>query len=577
MNHANSAVHLRHRSITVATACAVVLAACGGGGDGTVTPPAAVDLVLTGTAATGAAIAGAAVAAKCATGTGSATTAADGSFTVTITGGALPCVLRVTAGAVVLHSLATGSGASARANLTPVTELTMARFAGDLPATYYDAFTAASTPAATDAAAQAAVAAVIETLKAGGVDFSGGANVLTGALAAAHGTVAGDANDQRLDALQAALTTRGVTLAELTQGVARATPSASAGVRTTVASLPPELLLAAPAPNCPSLRSGKYRVIVNDDGGTVPATGVITLNAPALTLVNTVGLTEVLTPTGPCTYTDEDGGEVFINKAGVAIARVGGATTALHGAVFFPEQAHSVADLAGDYNALAFDRTTAGGLVHATSSGFTVDGVGKVTALTFCDDLRVCVPATAATLPSLTYSVNAAGGFNVTNTTAGYVDRAFVYRAGGGEVMVVELANPGHITFSTRNAAVTLPPLGRIQQSWNLFLSSIYTAPAAINLSKYTVTGVDVAAGTYARAAVVDFNTLSTRPETLEINSLRTGYSHRVGPVTVPISLGGTTTVAEFIALPMRGMDMSVLALPASNQFGVSLIESTSP
>ena len=84
----------------------------------------------------GAAIVGGTVDAKCATGNGSASTAADGSYTLTIDGGALPCSMRVTSadGGTVLHSAATGSGNNARANLTPATELAMAQLYGRSPA-----------------------------------------------------------------------------------------------------------------------------------------------------------------------------------------------------------------------------------------------------------------------------------------------------------------------------------------------------------------------------------------------------------------------------------------------------------
>jgi hypothetical protein len=39
---------------------------------------------------------------------------------------------------------------------------------------------------------------------------------------------------------------------------------------------------------------------------------------------------------------------------------------------------------------------------------------------------------------------------------------------------------------------------------------------------------------------------------------------------------GSFSTVAEFIALPIRGLDLSVLALPASNQLGISPLQSSS-
>jgi hypothetical protein len=63
-----------------------LLGACGGGSSD---QPAAgpTPLALTGVAATGAAIAGQTVEAKCSTGTGTATSNADGSYTISVDGG----------------------------------------------------------------------------------------------------------------------------------------------------------------------------------------------------------------------------------------------------------------------------------------------------------------------------------------------------------------------------------------------------------------------------------------------------------------------------------------------------------
>jgi hypothetical protein len=525
--------------------------------------------VISGTAASGAAIAGGAVDAKCATGSGSATTAADGTYTVTISGGVLPCVVRVTTGATVLHSLALGSGQSALSDITPVTELTVARLSASVPSTYYAAFGAASAAGLTSATAQAAAAAVVDTLKIGGVDFSAIADVLAGPLAAAHGTVAGDAYDQVLDALETRLVASGTGLADLTQAVALSAPAAAVSTRSDVAALPPELLLAAAAPNCSSLRSGKYRIIVNDDGGTAPATGTITVDAPALTFVDTMGVTQHLTQSSGCVFTNPDGGEVIFNKAGVGISRVAGTGAALHAALLFPEQTHAVAELAGDYKALAFDRTATAGPIHLTSSSFSLNTAGTVTTINFCDDLRTCTVLTGGTLPS--YSANAAGGFDVADTTAGSTHRVFAYRAGGGELLVVELAQAGHITLATRDVAVTLPAVGRVEQFWNVFADSLYTAPAAVSVTKSTVASVDAATGAFVRDRVQNSTTGATRPETLEINSLRSGYVHRVAATGVVDTDGGVSNVAEYVALTLRCMDMSVVGRPAIDQLGLSL------
>jgi len=80
-------------ALTLSTA---FLAACGGGGGGTAGTNGVTTITLTGTAATGKAIAGATVTAKCQTGTGVATTIADGSYSLLISGGKLPCLLQIT-------------------------------------------------------------------------------------------------------------------------------------------------------------------------------------------------------------------------------------------------------------------------------------------------------------------------------------------------------------------------------------------------------------------------------------------------------------------------------------------------
>ena len=96
-----------------------LLAACGGGGGG----GGGSALTLKGTAAVGAPVVGA-VSATCKSGTGTATSNADGSFTVVINGGVGPCLLSITpVGGATLYSVTSGSGAVQTANITPMTNM----------------------------------------------------------------------------------------------------------------------------------------------------------------------------------------------------------------------------------------------------------------------------------------------------------------------------------------------------------------------------------------------------------------------------------------------------------------------
>jgi hypothetical protein len=88
--------------------------ACGGGGGSSTT------MNVSGTAAVGKALDGATVSVTCASGTGSATTNASGSYTVSIQNGEGPCVLTATKGSTVLRSVTAGEGV---ANITPLTHL----------------------------------------------------------------------------------------------------------------------------------------------------------------------------------------------------------------------------------------------------------------------------------------------------------------------------------------------------------------------------------------------------------------------------------------------------------------------
>ena len=105
----------------ISLACVVLggsalLAACGGGdGDAALT--------LKGTAAVGAPLVGA-ITATCKTGTGSATSNSDGTYTVAIVGGVGPCLLKIQpATGATLYSITSGSGATQTANITPMTNM----------------------------------------------------------------------------------------------------------------------------------------------------------------------------------------------------------------------------------------------------------------------------------------------------------------------------------------------------------------------------------------------------------------------------------------------------------------------
>jgi hypothetical protein len=192
-----------------------MLAACGGGG-GTSgsTGTAPNTLTVTGTGATGIAIAGATVTAKCKVGTGSAITQADGSYTLSITDGQLPCVLEITnpVGGVKLHSVVFGTGRTANGNITPLTEMATARVLGSEPNVFFAAFDATvATQKITSANVQTAQTDV-GLILAGAVDTTALGNFMSVPLkAATQGSpTSGDAQDKLLDALKLKLSSANI-------------------------------------------------------------------------------------------------------------------------------------------------------------------------------------------------------------------------------------------------------------------------------------------------------------------------------------------------------------------------------
>jgi hypothetical protein len=191
----------------------LVLVACGGGGGGTaaVTPST---LTITGTGATGTAIAGAAVTAKCKVGTGTAVTQADGSYTLSITDGQLPCVLEIVnpVGGVKLHSLVFGTGSTANGNITPLTEMATARVLGSEPNVFFAAFDATVATQKITATNVQAAQTDVGLVLAGTVDTTALGNFISAPLkAATQGSpTSGDAQDKLLDALKLKLSSANI-------------------------------------------------------------------------------------------------------------------------------------------------------------------------------------------------------------------------------------------------------------------------------------------------------------------------------------------------------------------------------
>ncbi|HEY9657228.1 MAG TPA: hypothetical protein V6C65_02105, partial [Allocoleopsis sp.] len=110
---------MKNSSLVLSTLVSAVVVACGGGSSGLTGGSGSV--AVAGTAATGLAIPNQLVTVTCQGASGTGTTASDGTFSVTVKGGSLPCALELTTNGQTLRSVVAGSGSSVTANITPLT------------------------------------------------------------------------------------------------------------------------------------------------------------------------------------------------------------------------------------------------------------------------------------------------------------------------------------------------------------------------------------------------------------------------------------------------------------------------
>lgn len=183
---------------------ALALAACSGGD---VAPTSTA--LLSGTAATGAPIAGGKVDMACASGAPiSTTTSSIGTFEVALQGQTLPCKLKVSGGSlangVAYHSVALQAGT---VNLTPLTDLVVARMHGGAPSAWFSAIAAADFQKITADAVNTALGAITTGL--GLATPLGGKNPMTAAFEAKTT----DPLDKVLEAIKASAPNHGTLLA----------------------------------------------------------------------------------------------------------------------------------------------------------------------------------------------------------------------------------------------------------------------------------------------------------------------------------------------------------------------------
>jgi hypothetical protein len=527
------------------------LAACGGGSDSTEPPvvqqPAPATLTVKGTAATGAAMANAAVKVNCSAGSATATAGANGTFSVTITNGALPCVLTATSsdGATELHSVAAGTGhADTTSNITPLSELLVARLSGTDPKTFVTGFGTATTIATADVTA--AQTALLQTLTAAGLDTSSVSDIVGGALTAGSGT----GYDGVLDKLKTTVANAGTTLADLTSAIASTSKLGSSTGNSTIGTV-----LAPAASDCAGLKTGTLRVLDFSNGSN----GLVQVDAAALT-ATLGGVKYTLKKNAACDYTANDTAatRVLVSRSGIAVLLQGSGLSG-NVVVAIPEQKLDVAALAGSYGRVQY-----GGTVFDPTVGdfgdteFAADGQNGL-SMNCPQGYGSCVQDKQSKGQLV---ANANGGFDYMENGASQA-RVFAFRNSSGRMLLVGMESDGTFIALAGKEKVALPALNRVASFWQFNVNSAGLSAATEDSN--TITAVDATAGTAARKFTSDGHS-----DTLSYNAPFDGNRYRATNACTSSS-GGAFNCNGVVQLPYGGLVLSVSSVPGKHFLSVSI------
>ena len=580
-----------------ATACAALLlvAACGGGGGssgssntgGTAPASSQPSVKLSGTAATGAALANASVAVKCANATGTATTDASGKYSLSLTGGALPCVIQVTGEqggvAVTLHSLAeagttdSASGTtSAAANVTPLTEMIVAQLSAGLPSDLFAAF-GNGTAVSSEQLVTATNAVLTAIKEATGIDL-GTIDPFKAQLVAATSGAPDGGNDY--DKLLDSLGTK-ISIEALPQVVNQIANSSGSGSSTGLGDAM-ESVQKGPLAGCPIAASGKYRTI--DHYGRTTVRDIDFGAGTYKSADGSVSLAITADPAKPCEFTADGTQETptgaeqvhfdfAVGSAGLALYRSQNQTTGRTSVGYmFPVQSHVKSALAGTWSMLQSGYTPYDGFIHWMEQ-MTFKSDDKID---ICDIDYRNAPGTCVADPEANISVAARsdGGFDVIGVedgVSGPVANMYAYRAPSGAVNVFGTTNPAGLRNAsgveveethfilTKHQTLAVPAVDTVSKYFDAQLwrelgpntQNVTSAPVA---DSNKVTGVNGNTVTRERAS-------DGRIDTVHYNDPMAGVRHRdagTNPDGTPFAEVLQVTV------PGAGLTVSINAQPAS-------------
>jgi hypothetical protein len=444
----------------------VLLTACGGGGGGGSQTPSS--LSISGVAATGAAISGGTIEAICQAGLGSATSNADGTYTLSVSGGQQPCLLRATdpVTQLTLHSMIE-TGATT-ANITPVTDLVVANTLGADPATAFGTFTSTMQQKVTAGNISNAVTKVQAATAALGTDADmTGIDPMKANIRAATTDSAGDATDKKIDALMAALAAADKKVADLSALLKTSSSPADAVTQLTTLVGDAKNSL----PNCPAARNGNVWVL--DFFGSAPIAYNINFTTLKLKNLDANTTTDIVqNSTLPCAFTsivNTRNVEFRVSDSGISAWKNG-----LNFGLAVPKQISTKLDssaYSGTYDALAFLINKQTGFNAAAPFKFEIDSAGKITGYS-CDLTKTtpdCITALSTTNDSKTTCTALSNGTLSCMSSDGKLNATAIgFVSGGSATLFMSITDSkintttsaGGLIVMTKAPALKLPTVG---------------------------------------------------------------------------------------------------------------------
>ena len=565
-----------HKLSPLGLLTALLVAACGGGGGsggGTSS-----NITLSGIAATGAAIANGTVSVKCASGTGSATTNTDGSYTVTVTGGTAPCLLKATATDAKGNTTDLYSAVEAgqtTANITPLTQLVIANALGSDPATVFAAGLSNNNVSNLSSTSLTTAVTKVQTVLGNfGVDLTG-VDPLKASLTAATENAAGNAMDQKIDGLMAALKTAGKTLGDVSTVVQDNTKTA-ATLTTDLQTAAPNLTSSSLS-NCPVARSGSYfyaapgdtrlnKVMINfaATGGNQTIDGQTLGQLQGWDVTNNKTFTVAPVNGSTCAYAFTLAGDAYpihvrVSASGVSAFGLNGTATVTNAAtavgptvnagLILPVQRNwTRANLVGTMYALHYSKIKTGasaqtafgsnsaGLFKNIYSKFKVENNGTTAKAWVCPTLTTC-PADGDT-PTNTFAItgpDADGVFTFTDDAESQATQLTVFQATNGDtvVMGVNTATVNSTTLDTNffvmSDRVSGFPGRTVNQTWsNTNWQLKYSSGSRAletNTNDFVATAVDTVAKFFTRR--ITDNLSAVKNDKITWNAPRNGMITR--------------------------------------------------